>query len=138
MMAQLIQPYISSDTILGWQKKSIGDTILISKPFYYFIQKKNTDINSFIKLWQNNTNQPKRLALAEEENDFRKIYTRSIEQHETVAYQWRKRPLLSSSFAYPGSFWPGEGFIYQFTPTYKNSILLIEDKETVLFLGIQK
>lgn len=129
---------ISSDTILGWQKKSIGDTILISKPFYYFIQKKNTDTNSFIKLWQNNANQPKRLALAEEENDFRKIYTRSIEQHETVAYQWRKRPLLSSSFAYPGSFWPGEGFIYQFTPTYKNSILLIEDKETVLFLGIQK
>ena len=108
----LIPIFVDDFKIIGFNKFKKEENALLDPLSYYFIQTKNPkDINPVIEIkYLDGTKIEYSL---DEENDLhRSYYYRSINK-DSVAYIFKKTPLVSSSLRHPGSIFNSYGKIYK-------------------------
>ena len=118
---------IGQDTLLGMHVYQQGDTLLLDQSFYYLIEAQPGlgDTSLTILRSSRDSLHTDFNPLIPEENTFRSVCCRALQDYEKPVYEWYKRPLLSSSLAYPGSMLPGRGKIFRFQPRPDDRALLI-------------
>jgi hypothetical protein len=127
---------MDENTILGWFPYQFGDTIFLTKPFYYMIESSSTETYNFELIKSDNTKS--QLKFINETDKFRSNFCMAFLGYDKKVKEWHKRPLLSSSLAYPGSYFPGTGYIYQFNPIPNDKKLVVKGKGVKVWVGVEK
>lgn len=127
---------IEKDTVLGWFPYQSADTIPLDKPFYYMIESSGAEKITFDLIKSDNTSS--QLTSKTEADKFRSHFCMTITGYDKKVKEWHKRPLLSSSLAYPGSYLPGTGYIYQFNPKTGEKALVVRGKDVKVWFGVEK
>lgn len=127
---------IEKDTVLGWFPYQSGDTIPIIKPFYYMIESSGAEKITFELIKSDKASS--QLVSKAERDKFRSHFCMAINGYDKKVKEWHKRPLLSSSLAYPGSYLPGTGYIYQFNPKTEDKALVVKEKDVKVWFGVEK
>ena len=130
--------FVDGYKIIGFNKFKKGENALMDPLSYYFIQTNNPkNINPVIEIKY--LDGAKIEYSLDEENDLhRSYYYRSIKK-DSVAYIFKKNPLVSSSLRHPGSVFNSYGRIYKFSD-YDGaySIKSISDDVTIVMAIISR
>jgi hypothetical protein len=128
----------NKDTLLGWKPINAPFDIAVETfKIYYFIELVGETRQKSVLEISYADGSSSRHNLNSEHNVYRKFADRRIENSENV-YRWHKRPLLSTSLAYPGSWLPSTGFIYLFKSKKKISRIKCDDSSVNFHLFVTK
>lgn len=103
----------------GWEELSAGDVFAAGNTasgdleFYYFIRCKRPVPERTVIGNIRSSKDSLDLVLGPRGNDvYSSMYCRPLKDAETY-YRWHKRPVVTQSLRYPGSFWSSKGSIYR-------------------------
>lgn len=110
------------------RKYNYGDTVSLSKPFYYFIERSRNNSNSDLAILKRNKNLliKSRLSFNLDNDIFRSSFSLSLNGYDIESLMWHKRPLMSTSLAYPGSYFSNYGKIFEFIPKDNDYALVLD------------
>ncbi len=128
----------TGDTLLGWRQiMSPFHADISDVGFYYFFETNDHENGAGILEIHYDDGTISEYSFAPEKVVYRKFANRSIENSQRV-FEWHKRPLLSSSLAFPGSWLPSTGYIYRFTGKKKISFIKCSKPGVSIHLFVQK